>query len=109
MQHAGPSPGEMCVNLGLRDLRIISQSYLGDNYHLLSRSFCQCVAIAQIVDLDVFDVVSIGNINLSTNIAVIVTCGGCGRLRGRRRSGGLDGLLSTRTTEGCDLIHVPSG
>ena len=34
------------------------------NYHLLSRAFSQCVAVAQVIDLDVPDIITIGNIYL---------------------------------------------
>lgn len=41
----------------------ISASDKGDNYHLLSRPLRQGVAIAQIIDLNVLDVVSICDVD----------------------------------------------
>lgn len=46
-----------------RNVTGISASDKGDYYHLLSRSLRQSVAIAQIVDLNIFDVVSICDID----------------------------------------------
>jgi hypothetical protein len=41
-------------------------------YHLLSRSFCQCVTISQVVDLYIPDVVAICNIHLTIDSACAV-------------------------------------
>lgn len=38
-------------------------------YHLLSGTFSQCVAIAQVVDFDVFDVVAVLLVNLGLELA----------------------------------------
>jgi hypothetical protein len=35
-----------------------------DIYHLLSRAFSQCVPIAQVIDLDIFDIIPILNVYL---------------------------------------------
>jgi hypothetical protein len=32
------------------------------NYHLLRRSFGQCVAIAQVIDLNVLNIIPVGNV-----------------------------------------------
>lgn len=46
----------------------ISASDKGDNYHLLSRSLRQGVAIAQIIDLNVLDVVTICDVDFSIQL-----------------------------------------
>lgn len=38
-------------------------------YHLLSRAFRQSVSIAEIVDLDIFDIVSIRNVHITVDVA----------------------------------------
>ena len=38
-------------------------------YHLLSRSFGQCISVAEIVDFDVADVVAVGNVHFSVDVA----------------------------------------
>jgi hypothetical protein len=40
-----------------------------DIYHLLSRAFRQCVAIPQVIDFDIFDIVTILLVNLSIDLA----------------------------------------
>ena len=55
-------------------------------YHLLCRSFGQCIAISQIVHLDVFDIVAILCVDFSGALAA----GGWGF--GRGRSCGLEVL-----------------
>lgn len=46
----------------------ISASDKGDNYHLLSRPLRQGVAIAQVIDLNVLDVVSICDIDFGIQL-----------------------------------------
>lgn len=38
-------------------------------YHLLCRAFGQCVSIAEVVDLDVLNIIAIGDIHVSVNVA----------------------------------------
>ena len=45
-------------------------------YHLLSRAFCQCVSVAEIVDFDVFDVITICNVDLAIDVARALARGG---------------------------------
>jgi hypothetical protein len=52
--------------------------YNKDIYHLLRRAFGQCIAIAQIVDFDVLDIVTIGDINFAIEVACALACGGRG-------------------------------
>ena len=44
-------------------------------YHLLCRTFGQCVAIAQIVDLDISDVVSVVYVHLTIDQACAIAFG----------------------------------
>lgn len=41
-------------------------------YHLLCRTFSQCVAISQVIDFDVTDVVAISNVHLTIDRACAV-------------------------------------
>lgn len=72
-----------------------SASTTRSNYHLLSRAFCESVAIAQVIDLDIFDIVSISNVDLGIQLS--------GSINVRRRSGlrcgtrRLDKQVSERT------------
>lgn len=50
-------------------------------YHFLSSTFCQCIAVAQIINFNIFDVVAIGDIH--------VTVEGCCT----RRARGFPGIL----------------
>ena len=50
-------------------------------YHLLCGAFCQGVAIAQIIDLDVLDVVTVGDVDFAVKF---------GRLFGGGRSRGFE-------------------
>lgn len=38
-------------------------------YHLLSRAFGQCVSIAEVVDLNILDIIAIGDIHVSIDVA----------------------------------------
>ena len=54
-------------------------------YHLLCGSFGQCVSISEVIDLDVFDVITVRNIH----VPIYVTCaraGYTGRCRFDRRT-----------------------
>jgi len=42
-------------------------------YHFLSRAFRQCVAIPQIIDFDVFNIVTIRNVDFTIDIARALT------------------------------------
>jgi len=55
----------------------------GGEQHLLSRAFGQCVAITQVIDFYVFDVVTVGNVDVAIQIARTLTRGDLGR-RGSR-------------------------
>lgn len=48
-------------------------------YHLLSRAFGQCVAVAKIVHFDVSNVVAVCNVHLTIDCAGAVSAGGLGR------------------------------
>lgn len=72
----------------LRNMAGVSASDKGDIYHLLSRSLCQGVTIAQIIDLNVLNVVSIRDIDFG--IQLRCTLGG-GRLGILCRVVGLSG------------------
>lgn len=52
--------------------------YSKDIYHLLSGAFSQCIAVPQIVDFNVFDIVTIGDIDFAIEIACALAS------RGRR-------------------------
>ena len=52
-----------------------------DIYHFLCRSFGERVAVAQVVDFDVPDVVSVCDVNITVDIARALARGMCGRLR----------------------------
>lgn len=57
-------------------------------YHLLSRAPSQCISISQVVDLNVFDIVTVGNIDVSVDVACTLSSrwrGHFGRLRFRFR------------------------
>ena len=43
-------------------------------YHLLRRTFCQCIAVAQIVDFDISDVVAVRNVHLTVDCACAIAC-----------------------------------
>ena len=49
-------------------------------YHLLCRAFGQCVSVPEIVDFDVFDVITVCDIDLAINIAGTLARGGGGGL-----------------------------
>ena len=49
-------------------------------YHLLCRAFGQCVSVPEIVDFDVFDVITVCDIDLAVNIAGTLARGGGGGL-----------------------------
>lgn len=40
----------------------------GNIYHLLSRSLCEGVAIAQIIDFDVLDVITVRDVDFSVQL-----------------------------------------
>ena len=79
-------------NFGVSSMR-------GNIYHLLSRAFCQGVAIAQIVDLDILDVVTIGNVDVAVESRRLFV-GGRGRgLRGRYGRRRLQNYYETEQSE----------
>ena len=60
--------------------------YDRSNYHLLSGTLCQCVPVAKIIDVDISDVVAIGNVNVLFQLGWFCT----GRRAGfRNLTGGL--------------------
>jgi hypothetical protein len=38
-------------------------------YHLLCRAFGQCISISEVIDLDIFDVITICNVHITVDIA----------------------------------------
>lgn len=60
----------MATRTGRDDLSYQPTTPAGENYHFLSRALGQSVPIAQIVDLNVFDVVSVGNIHFGLGLAI---------------------------------------
>lgn len=73
-------------------------------YHFLCRPLGEEVAVPQIVDLDILDVVAIGNVHLGAYLGLSAAAGGRGRsgLRWRSRGqGGLDG-------RDVDMLNSPS-
>ena len=67
-------------------------------YHLLSAAFGQGVAITQVVDLDVFDVVTVLLVDLNIESTTIGRSGG-GLCRARHDAG----RVSLRESQHCDL------
>ena len=69
-------------------------------YHLLCRTFGQCVAVAQVIDLDISNVVAICNVHLTIDQTRAVACTratwsgrlGGGRAQGRSNRGNVDML-----------------
>lgn len=61
-----------------------------DIYHLLGRTFGQGVAIPQVIDFNVFDVVTICDINLAVDFARALPRGRSGRFGSRGRGRCLD-------------------
>jgi hypothetical protein len=51
-------------------------------YHLLSRTFSQCITISQIIDFDVFDIIAVCDIHLTIDSACAVTSSSGSRGRG---------------------------
>lgn len=62
----------------MRNIAGVSASDNGNIYHLLSRSLREGVAIAQIIDLNILDVVPICNVDLGVEFGRAL--GGRGRL-----------------------------
>lgn len=61
------------------ELESISGSYNKDIYHLLRRALGQCVTISQIIDFDIFNIITILTINFTIDVVGALTA----RWRGR--------------------------
>jgi hypothetical protein len=94
----------------------ISASDKGNNYHLLSRSLGQGVPIAQIVDLNVLDVVSICDVNFGIQLRCAlgrwglgILCRAVGLFDNVRRWGGIIEVIvySQSGLEGHQHVECP--
>lgn len=82
------------------------QQHNRSNYHLLSRALCQDVAVPQIIDVNVLDVISVFDVNLGIEATrSIDRGGGCGLRCG---TGSLHGSVS-RIIAGAYIPFSPSG
>lgn len=71
-------------------------------YHLLRRTFGQCITITEVIDFDVFDIVAIRNIHLTIDCACAIECCGCSRRR-RLSACRAEGRLNGRDV---DMLNV---
>jgi hypothetical protein len=62
--------------------------YDRDNYHSLCRALCQRVAVPKVVDFNIFDIVSIGHVDVAVEFGGWLDSGGGGL------SGGTCGLIA---------------
>lgn len=77
-------------------------------YHLLSRAFGQCVAIAQIVDFNVFDVIAVIHVYVTIQLGRTLAGGRRRGLRGGNGTGRLDGQLEGQIEHVDSQAHSPS-